>query len=243
MARRSESPDENSDTVQTSQKRDIEAVEPSRTPDADPAQDGRGIVLTPGEKTASRWNGALRSRLNRLPLEAFLRNHEQLCALGTTQAVTENLVRACMLMVEPVLPHRGAAWPALLHRGYFDALGEAVSRISRALGELIEEPQLWRVSSLVGVARLLTPNLGIDMAAAAAATAVAASLSEQRTTVFEETLGILATIAVNSGYDRDLDEVRSLVSRGLAGSVEGGASTLLSAPHLTTISAEPPSNH
>ena len=222
------------------QKRHSDAVELSRTP---AAQDGRGVLLTPKKAIASHWHGALRSRLNRLPLEAFLRNHQQRCGHGTAQAVTENLVRASVVIVEPVLPHRGPAWTALLHPGYFDALGEAVSRISRALGELIEEPQLWRVSALVSVARLLKPNLGMDMAAAAAASAVAASLAEQRVPIFQETLGIHATIAVNSQSDRDLDAVRALIFRGLTDSWENGASTCLSAPCLTTISAEPPSNH
>ena len=202
----------------------------------------RGVLLTPGERIAARWDGALRARLNREPLEAFLRSHDQLCALSTSQAVTENLVRACMIMVQPALPHRGADWRAMLQPRYFDALGEAVSRVTRALGDLIEEPQLWRVASLVGVARMLSPNLGMDMAAATAASAVAASVSDERVPVFEETLSIHATIAVNSRGVRELDAIRRLVMRGLAGSMENGASNRLSAPCVTRISAAPPSN-
>ena len=212
-------------------------------PDAEPIQERRGVLLIPGSKVASRWNGALRSRLNRVPLEAFLRTHQELCDLKTPRAVIENLVRACLVIIEPVVPHRGPAWPVLLNIGYFDALGEAVLRISRALGELIQEPQLWRVASLLGVARVLTPNLGVDMAAAAAAAAVASSLSDQRPQIFEETLGLHAATAVASQNDADLNTARNLVRRGLTGIVEGGASKLLSAPRVTTIWAGPPSNH
>ena len=209
----------------------------------DPVQGRPGLLLVPGAKVASYWDGALHSRLKRAPLERFLRSHKRHCDLKTSDAITESVVRACLIIIEPVVPHRGRDWRSLLHPGYFDALGEVVSRMSQALSELIQERKLWRVASLIGVARLLTPNLGVDMAAAAAAAAVAPTLSQQRPAMFEESVGLHAAAAVSSGTDEDLNEARALVLRGFAGIAECGAPNLMCAPHGITIWTEPPSNH
>jgi hypothetical protein len=92
--------------------------------------------------------------------------------------------------------------------------------------------------------RLLTPILGIDMAASVAAASIA-TFGFQRTHLpaFDDSLEQSTVRAVTSRSESDLTALRTLVSDPLTRVAENGAAKMFTAPLMVTISAEPPSNH
>ena len=202
-----------------------------------------GSVLTPRADISSRWNGALRTRLNRAPLEVFLRSQGQTCALGSRSAVSDNLASAAMFFLRPILPHCQVSWPMLCDPAYLESVGTVTSTISLSLAELIREPISWRVASLIASARLLSPALGGDFAARSAASAVGAFGRSLHAGIPDAKLGERAVSAVMRPTSAAIAEVRALLVKRLTAvhrpAVMGLARTYI----FTTMSAEPPSNH
>ena len=202
-----------------------------------------GAVLTPSPRVASHWNGALLARLDRAPLELFLRRHSQCISSVCRDPVTESIELVTLFIIDPAVPHR-VHWRALANAAYFDAMGQAIARIARSTGQIIHESRLWRVAALRAMGRLLTPVLGIDMAAPVSAAAIAAAaLTPARPLVFDDTVDRLAAAAVAGVSDHALLELRALVGERLVTLAERGAANMTAAPTMVTISAPPPSNH
>jgi hypothetical protein len=127
-------------------------------------------VLIPSKKIALRWNGALKARLRRAPLEIFLQSRGQKCVLiGPTQ-ITDNLASATIYFVDRGLTaynEEREPFPA----SRYPVVGQIACAVSRGLSSLILEPASWRIAGLIGTARLLAPHVGLDAAAHLAASA------------------------------------------------------------------------
>jgi hypothetical protein len=127
-------------------------------------------VLIPSKKIALRWNGALQARLRRAPLETFLKSRGQKCVLTGPTQITDNLASATIYFVDRGLTayneERGP-FPASRHL----VVGLIACAVSRGLSSLILEPASWRIAGLIGAARILAPQVGLDAAAHLAASA------------------------------------------------------------------------
>jgi hypothetical protein len=127
---------------------------------------------------------------------------------------------------------------------YFDAIGQVIARISCGLGDVVQEQKIWRIAALRAMGRLLTPILGIDMAAPVAAASIATfGFSPKGSVELDDTIEQLTLNAVVSGSDGSLMALRKLISEQLKSAAESGAVKLSTAPVMVTISAGPPSNH
>ena len=130
-----------------------------------------GIVY-PSKAVAARWEGALEARLRRAPLEAFLRGQSLVPAPVGASQDTDNLVRINVLIVEAGLVLYFADRPQGLDFSQRPVVGHVASLISLTLAQQISEPDIWRNAALVSTARLLSPHIGLNFAAAAASSAV-----------------------------------------------------------------------
>lgn len=199
-------------------------------------------VLNPPARIASRWNGALRARLNRLPLEAFLRSHAVQFSERSANPLIEELEVACLYIVEPALAHR-LDWRALCHMDYYATLGQLMARICRSLGEALEEPRLWRVAALRAMGRQLSPTLGIDMAASVAAAAIATfGFSKADSPAAEEAFEALIRAAVMNASEPSLVAARQIIAHHLDHAAQSGANTLLTVPPPVSFAAQPAAN-
>jgi len=127
-----------------------------------------GIVY-PSEKVARRWEGALQARLRRAPLERFLSGRGIVPAPRGISQDSDDLVRATVSIVEPALALPGVdceKWLVFRQRA---VVGHVACLVSRALAEQISQPDSWRIVALVSTARLLSPWIGLNAAAIAAA--------------------------------------------------------------------------
>ena len=129
-------------------------------------------VLIPSNEIAARWNGALKARLRREPLDLFLRFQGLPVNPSGPACITDNLARGAMFFVDCGL-RAGPKLPALENLEVFRAtLGRTVCAVSDGLATLIDEGGSWRSAAMVATAQLLTRFVGAR-AAAQAATAAA----------------------------------------------------------------------
>jgi hypothetical protein len=128
-----------------------------------------GIVY-PSQAVARRWNGALQARLRRAPLEAFLRARSVAPAPPGVSHDSDNLVRATVLIVEAGISLYAADREGVSFRQR-PIVGHVACLVSLALAQQIAQPDAWRTVALVSTAQLLSPSIGLNAAAMAAATA------------------------------------------------------------------------
>jgi hypothetical protein len=128
-------------------------------------------ILFPNEAVARRWDGALQARLRRAPLEAFLRTRSLVPAPPGVSQDSDNLTRATVLIVEAGFSHYFADREESLAWRQRPLVGHVACLVSHALAQQISEPDAWRIVALVSAARLLSPWIGLNAAAIAAATA------------------------------------------------------------------------
>ena len=127
-----------------------------------------GIVF-PNEAIARHWDGALQARLRRVPLEDFLRVRGiEPAPVGVAQ-VTDNLVRATVSLVQAGLVIFFEDREEGLGTSQQAVVGHVTCLVSRALAQMILQPEAWRIVALVGIARVLTPWIGLNAAALASA--------------------------------------------------------------------------
>jgi hypothetical protein len=147
---------------------------------------------------ASRWNGALEARLRHSPLEAFLRSRRQRWSVAGEARVSDNLATAAIYFVDAAAEFRARGGRPARDAAHRAAIGEATCIVSHALAALILEPASWRIAALVGIARLLAPQVGLDSAAHVAASS---ARDYQR--------------RVKAGLDADLHPVRAAVAEAV----------------------------
>jgi hypothetical protein len=129
-----------------------------------------GIVY-PSKNVALRWEGALKARLRRVPLEKFLRARALTPAPAGISQDSDNLVRAAVLILEEGL-ERHFAQPDpqfALHQQASAALAACV--VSVALAQEFSKPETWRTVALMSAAQSLSPFVGLNAAAFLAAAA------------------------------------------------------------------------
>jgi hypothetical protein len=127
-----------------------------------------GIVY-PKEAIARRWNGALRARMQRIPLEEFLKSRLLPIAPPGASQDSDNLVRATVCVVESGLGtyfHDRTRELALRQQAL---VGHLACLASRATSQVILQPEAWRVVALISITQLLSPWLGLNTAALASA--------------------------------------------------------------------------
>jgi hypothetical protein len=210
---------------------------------SDSAAKSRCLVLTPPARIAALWEGALRARLNREPLDDFLRNHSQQCLDQYSDPLLERLELACLFIIDPVLPH-SVDWRPLCQVEYFLGLARAIAQISWGLAYVVQEPTLWRVAALRAMGHLLMPIMGIDTAASLTAASMAPfRLSRACWPAIDDTLENLTVETISNRSEATLIAARLFVRELLTSAAESGAATEMTAPLITMILAEPPSNH
>jgi hypothetical protein len=129
-----------------------------------------GIVY-PTKAVARRWDGALQARLQRAPLERFLRARGIVPAPRGISQDSDDLARATVLIVEAGLALHFVGRDEGLAFGQRAVVGHVACLVSRALAEQIAQPDAWRIVALVSAARLLSPWTGLNAAAIASASA------------------------------------------------------------------------
>ena len=129
-----------------------------------------GIVY-PSEAVARRWDGALQTRLQRAPLERFLKARGIVPAPRGISQDSDDLVRATVLIVETGLAFYFVDRQEALAFGQRAVVGHVACLVSRALAEQIAQPDAWRIVALVSTARLLSPWIGLNAGAMASASA------------------------------------------------------------------------
>jgi hypothetical protein len=172
----------------------------------------------PSEAVARRWNGALRSRLRRAPLEEFLRAHGLKIAPAGSARDTDNLVRAAVFMVDAGVRIHSHSHEDALDERQQALVAEAACMVSHSLAALIGEPAAWRIAALVTAAQLLNPWIGLNAAAYAAA-AAAQRFSEELidpARAPRNLIGEQAAIAVERNDAVQFDEVARLIAQSLA---------------------------
>src|SRR5665213_1329148 len=129
-------------------------------------------LIYPSEKVARHWDGALRTRLRRAPLEYFL-NAQGFARLppGSLQ-VSDNLVRATVFLMQESLSKHCCSLGQSPHDHEHSAIGHTACLVSRAAATVIGEPSEWRVAALQSTSHLLRPHLSPTAAAVAAASLV-----------------------------------------------------------------------
>lgn len=125
-------------------------------------------IVFPSASVASRWNGALQARLQRAPLEAFLRSRNIAPARPVNAGDTDDVARATVLVVEEALALRRAPADGINQ----EQIGYLACVVSESLGQLIGQPGCWRIAALLSAATLLSPSLGLHEAALASAASV-----------------------------------------------------------------------
>jgi hypothetical protein len=126
-------------------------------------------IVFPSEAIARRWNGALQARLRRAPLEEFLRARSLTPAAAGIAQDTDDVIRATVHLVEEGLGLYFRDCKEELSRSQFAFVGYLACGISHSLSTLILQPSAWRIASLVGSARLLSPWIGTNSGALHAA--------------------------------------------------------------------------
>jgi hypothetical protein len=130
-----------------------------------------GIVY-PSKAVSARWDGALKARLRRAPLEMFLRGRSLVPAPAGASQDTDNLVRATVVIVEAGLSLYCVNKKEGLPSSQRPVVGHLASLVGLALAQQISESDAWRNVALVSTARLLAPWMGLNFAAPVAASAV-----------------------------------------------------------------------
>jgi hypothetical protein len=172
-----------------------------------------GIVF-PSEAVARRWDGALRVRLRRAPLEAFLRARSLVPARAGVAQDSDNLVRATVLIVEAGLSLFFADRVEGLALRQRAVVGHIACLVSRALAEQISQPEAWRIAALVSTARLLSPWMGLNAAAMASASCVRQFQKEFMKAA--SSLDVRICESASSAVNRDGVEAMAEVSANIA---------------------------
>ncbi len=172
-----------------------------------------GIVF-PSEAVARRWDGALRVRLRRAPLEAFLRARSLVPARAGVAQDSDNLVRATVLIVEAGLSLFFADRVEGLAFRQRAVVGHLACLVSRALAEQISQPEAWRIVALVSTARLLSPWIGLNAAAMASASCVRQFQKDSMKSA--SCLDIRLCESASSAVNRDGVEAMAEVSANIA---------------------------
>lgn len=137
----------------------------NRTPPNQIARAYAVSVLLPRPSIASRWNGALASRLRHAPLERFLRSR---CLPFVTQGhaqVTDNVTTATMAIVSTGLHLYTANMQRHLNARQLEDVAQMTCAVSDGLASLIHEPHSWRIAALVSAGQLLRAHIGLTAAA------------------------------------------------------------------------------
>jgi hypothetical protein len=190
-----------------------------------PGQGGIVTVLTPNEKIAARWNGALQARLRQAPLENFLRSRGQKWVLTGDARVTDNLACGTIYLIEGGLNAFMLDCRGTLSVAQHPAVGQITCAVSHGLSTLIHEPHSWRIAALVATARVLAPYSGLDAAAhisAAAAREYGATLNAGSQTNDVVQIGSAAAVAVQSNDEKRAFHVMRLIMRRLSTPPAGG---------------------
>src|ERR1700722_5960800 len=129
-----------------------------------------GIVY-PSEAVARRWDGGLQTRLQRAPLERFLRARGIVPAPRGISQDSDDLARATGGIIEGGLALHVVDREEGLAFGQRAVVGHVACLVSRALALQIAQADAWRIVALVSTARLLSPWIGLNTAAMASASA------------------------------------------------------------------------
>src|SRR6185437_13059555 len=180
-----------------------------------------GIVF-PSEAVTRRWDGALRARLRRAPLETFLRARAITTAPPGVAQASDNLVRAAVLMVEAGLTFYFSDRADGLSVPQRAIVGHVACVVNRVLAELISQPEAWRIAALVSTARLLTPWIGLKAAAAVAASSARRFPHEwpQAAASMDARVGRSAVAAVTEHSSTRLAEVAASIATRLSRPLE-----------------------
>jgi hypothetical protein len=177
-----------------------------------------GIVY-PSEAVARRWDGALKARLSRSPLEKFLRERSIATAPAGIAQDSDNLARATVSIVAAGLSGYFATRTGDLTVRHQQITGHIACLVSCSLAGLILQPAAWRIAALVSTAQLLSPWIGPN----AAALASASSTREFQHGSFKPEsplamrIGQSASAAVNQGSAAALAEITGLIAEYLHG--------------------------
>ena len=177
---------------------------------------------------AARWNGALEARLRHSPLEAFLRSRRQRWSATGDARVSDNLATAAIYFVDAAAEFRARGGRPNRDAAHRAAVGEVTCIVSHSLAVLILEPASWRIAALVGIARLLAPQVGLDSAAHVAASSARDYQRRVKAGLDSELHPVRAAVAnaVKTNEDAALDTAIEL----LAGQMRLGAAVPRDAP-------------
>jgi hypothetical protein len=176
-------------------------------------------VLTPNEKIAARWNGALQARLRQAPLEIFLRSRGQKWVLSGDTRITDNLACGTLYLLDGALNAFMVDCGGTLSNSQHTVVGQIVCAVSHGLSTLIRESNSWRIAALVATTRVLAPYSGLDTAAhiaAAAARDYSATLNAGSQTTDVVQIGSAAAVAVQSNDNERALRVVQLIVRRLS---------------------------
>lgn len=175
-------------------------------------------VLIPNPEIAARWNGALRARLRREPLDQFLRFQGLPVTAAGPACVTDNLSRAALYLVDSGL-RAGLKTQAVESPETFRrTLAQTTCAVADGLATLIDEGASWRSAALVATAQLLSRFVNARaaaQAAAAAAHAYDASFKDLSPDVALQEISQRAASAVRSNELGDLKQTVRLISQHL----------------------------
>jgi len=175
-------------------------------------------VVYPNDEIAARWTGALEARLRQAPLENFLRSRGQKWVLTGDARVTDNLACGGIYLVDGALNAFMLESRGTLTVAQHPAVGQIACAVSHALATLIQEPNSWRIAALVSTARVLSPYIGLDLAAhiaAAAARDYCAALNAGTQSAEVVNIGHAAVFAVESNDEERALHVMKLILRRL----------------------------
>ena len=126
-------------------------------------------VVFPNPAIARRWNGALKARLMRAPLEEFLRSRGIATARAGAGQDSDDVTRAAVQIIEAARAVGSTRRPGGVPLSDSAIVAHLSCLVTRTLAALIENPDVWRVAALVCTAQILSPLLGLTGAAVAAA--------------------------------------------------------------------------
>jgi hypothetical protein len=125
-------------------------------------------LIYPNESKTRHWEGALQARLNRAPLEEFLRTHSLQIGHGASRD-SDNLARTTVYLVEGGLTAYFQGCEEGLAEAQHGTIGRLACLTTGAVARLIGEPASWRIPALLSTAQLLRPWMGLRAAACASA--------------------------------------------------------------------------
>lgn len=186
-------------------------------------------VLMPNEAIAARWNGALKARLRREPLDLFLRSHGLQVSPSGPECLTDNLARAALYFVDAAV-RAGLKTQALQSPQTFrSAVARTTCAVTDGLAVFINEGASWRSAALVATAQLLSRFVSARAAVQAAAAATNeydASFKDLAPDVALQDISRQAASAVRTNDPDEFKQTVSLIAQHLEPPRAGAAATL-----------------